>query len=250
VHLAYIDESGDTGAAGSRTYTLGCVLVRSSQWAHAFDGVIAFRRFLKTRLGVPVRAEIKANHLMRNGGPFRAHPLGERARQFIYKGLIELQPKLGLSALAVVINKPQLRAGTDPFEVAWTFMLQRLERLSTINGDEVLVIHDEGEADKVRKLARKARRAGRAGRLFGPGYLNVPFKGLLDDPVSRNSAQSYFLQLADLNAYAAFRRTIPPPPRPVNICPEMMWENLGAARYAAANRRAGGPSDGIVFWPR
>lgn len=249
MYLAYVDESGDRGVGGSQTYTLGCVLVRSSQWGPAFDGVIGFRRFLRDKLGVPVRAEIKANHLLRNGGDFRALGLNERARHFIYKGMLHLQQSLELSAFAIVIRKARLNPQVDPLVLAWTFLLQRLERLTSIGHDQVLVIHDEGEVEAIRKLARKARRAGTAGSLFG-GHVRVPFRGLLDDPISRNSRQSYFLQLADLNAYAAFRRVYPPPPRPVQIVPNLIWDELGNARFAEANRRAGGPSAGIVVWPR
>ena len=103
MQIAYVDESGDRGVGGSRTYTLGCVLVRSAQWKDAFDGVIAFRRFLKTTFGVPVRAEIKANYLLRNGGDLAELPLSEHARRFIYTGLLRLQNSLQLSTFAIVI---------------------------------------------------------------------------------------------------------------------------------------------------
>jgi hypothetical protein len=69
--LAYIDESGDDGSSGSRSYTLGCVMVESSAWAASFDGLIAFRRWVRTAFGLRVRDEIKANYLLRNGGAFR-----------------------------------------------------------------------------------------------------------------------------------------------------------------------------------
>jgi hypothetical protein len=55
--------------------------------------------------------------------------------------------------------------------------------------------------------------------------------------------------LDNIIAYAAFRRVIPPPKRTVQICPTLMWDQLGTARFAAANMRAGGPSDGIILWP-
>jgi len=187
--------------------------------------------------------------LLRNAGDLKPLALSEHARHFIYRGLLQLQPRLGLSTFAIVINKAGLVGNADPLEIAWTFLLQRLERLSTISGTEVLLCHDEGEPEVIRKLARKARRFGMAGSMFG-GHLSVPFNGLLDDPVSRNSRQSLFLQLADLNAYAAFRRTYPPPTRTVPIVPLLLWHELTTARYAAANRRAGGPSLGIVHWPR
>lgn len=249
MYLAYVDESGDRGVGGSQTYTLACVLVSSSQWKNAFDGIIGFRRFLKNTFALPMRAEVKANHLLRNAGDFKTLKLSEHARRFIYKGLIQVQPRLGLLGFAIIIRKYRLNPHADPFEIAWTFLLQRLERLSTTDHTEVLLIHDEGEAERVRKLARKSRRFGTAGSMFG-GHLNVPFDGLLDDPVSRNSRHSYFLQFADLNAYAAFRRAYPPPPRAVHIVPQSTWDLLGTARYGAANRRTGGPSIGIVRWPR
>lgn len=81
--------------------------------------------------------------------------------------------------------------------------------------------------------------------MFGTGVLKRPFNRLLNDPVPRNSAQSYFLQLADLAAYAAFRRHHPPPAMPVNIVPEAMWDELGDARYSPVNKFSGGPP-GIV----
>jgi len=250
VHLAYVDESGDTGATGSRTYVLACLLVRSSQWADAFDGIIGFRRFLKSRFDLPVRAEIKANYLLHNSSEaFRRLELSERARHFIYRGLMQLQPKLGLSSFAVVINKRKLRAGTDPLDYAWTYVLQRLETLSRKGHDEAIVMHDEGETEAIRKIARRARRFGSSGSLFG-GSRRLPFKGLIDDPVPKNSRQSYFLQLADLSAYAAFRRCFPPPPRRVQVVHTGMWDELRTARYAKANMRVPGPSSGIVLWPR
>jgi hypothetical protein len=253
VYLAYVDESGDRGASGSKTYVLACVLIRSSQWGKAFDGLIAFRRFLRGRTGIPMRAEIKASFLLHNSGPLRDLGLSEKARKFVYRGLLRVQPNLGLETFAIIINKAELaktRPTADPMVVAWTFMMQRLERLTRQPQDQLLLIHDEGEAETVRKIARRFRRFGTAGSLFGGGYAIPPFTGLLDDPVSRNSQHSYFLQLADLNAYAAFRRTYPPPKRPVQIVPLEAWDELGSARFAPANARSGGPSVGIVFWPR
>jgi Protein of unknown function (DUF3800) len=253
MYLAYVDESGDRGIGGSQTYVLGCVLVRSSQWAKSFDDLISFRRFLRDKTNVPVRAEIKANHLLRNGGDLRGLGLSEKARHFIYRGLLRLQPTLGIQTFAIVINKAllkQRRPNDDPSIIAWTYLMQRLEHLTRRPQDQLLLLHDEGEPETVRKIARRFRRFGTAGSLFGGGYVIPPFIGLIDDPVSRNSRHSYFLQLADLNAYAAFRRGYPPPPQKVHIVPQLMWEELGAARFAAANKRAGGPSAGIVLWPK
>jgi hypothetical protein len=252
VYLAYIDESGSTGhpqSGGSKSYTLGCVLVRAPQWAETLDGLIGFRRHLKALFGLPTRAEIKANFLLRNGGTLRSIAISERARHAIYRSALRLAPKLGLKAFAIVIRKEILTAG-DPHDFAWTFLMQRLERLTTQQQTQVLIVHDEGNEARVRGLARRARRAGIAGSAFGPGVVRVPFRGLLDDPVSRRSHESLFLQLADLAAYAAFRRVFPPTTKTSEIVPELMWDELADARLAEVNQRSGGPSPGIVAWPK
>jgi hypothetical protein len=132
VHLAYIDESGSNGSVaigGSLTFTLGCVMVEASKWPDVFDDVIDYRRFLKARFKIPMRAEIKANYLLRNAGPFRALSLSEQARFSVYRGMMRLQAKLELLSFAVVIRKDVMAARGvtfDPREVAWEYLIQRL----------------------------------------------------------------------------------------------------------------------------
>ncbi len=254
MYVAYVDESGDDGTkrGSSLTYALGCVVVESPDLASVFDNFIMFRRYVAASFGVPVRAEIKANYLLRNGGPLRASPLSERARFKLYRAHMRIQDKLGMKAFAVVIDKGEAanriggrRAASD---IAWEFLLQRLER--SFRRSEVLVIHDEGDPLTIRKRARKARRAGIAGSAFGAGILKVPFRNLLDDPVPRDSKQSYFLQLADLNAYAAFRRLHPPPPARGKVVPARMWDYLEAAHMTAVRDTAKYPGPpAIVPWP-
>jgi hypothetical protein len=248
MHFAYVDESGDSGAAGSQTYALGCVLIESNIWPDRFDRMIDFRRHLRSLYGLPVRAEIKANHLIRNGGAFRPLALSESARYSLYRQCMRLQSKLDFKTFAIVVNKANAAAnypGRSVDDLAWERLLQRLERFATYGNDVVLVVHDEGNSNAIRKMARKSRRAGSAGSIGGGGTLLRPFTRLLDDPVSRDSKQSYFLQLADLVAYAAFRKHYPPPIRPVQIVPQLMWDELGTAAYAPVNMYSGGPP-GIV----
>lgn len=246
--FAYVDESGNAGYPGSRTYVLACVLVEDHHWPDTFDHLIDFRRWLRDRFGVPVRSEIKANHLLRNAGPFAALRLSEAARFGIYRQSMRLQAKLDMRTFAVLVDKDNMAAnhpGRTAPDVAWEYLLQRLERFTTRGSTHVHLSHDEGIGDQIRKWSRKARRAGSAGSRYGTGVLRLPFGRLIDDPVSRDSGQSYFIQLADLSAYAAFRRLYPPPPRARQIVPQSMWDELGNARFAPVNMYSGGPP-GIV----
>jgi hypothetical protein len=244
IHFAYVDESGDSGAGGSRSYSLACVLVDSDTWPDRFDRLIDYRRHLRTLFGLPVRAELKANHLLRNAGAFRSLGLSESARFAIYRQTMRLHAKLGFKTFAILVDKANHPNRTAD-DIAWEYLLQRLERFTTYGGEQALVVHDEGNTPAIRALARKSRRAGTAGSMMGTGVLQRPFSRLLDDPVPRDSSQSYFLQLADLAAYAAFRRHHPPPPRPVQIVPKLMWDEMGSARFGAVNMYSGGPR-GIV----
>lgn len=252
MYFAYVDESGNSGAGGTMTFTLACVLTRAETWTETFDGLISFRRFLRERFGVPVRAELKANHLLRNEGAFEALALPEGMRHTIYRQTMRLHPKIGLQTFAVLIDKAKLgerRPGIGPRDVAWEYLLQRLERASEeppLGPKHIAIVHDAGEGEVARRLARKARRAGTAGSQFGTGFLRVPFRRLIDDPVPRDSRQSYFIQLADLAAYAAFRRFYPPPARLVPIVPQGIWDELGAARYLPVTTRN---RLGIVRYP-
>jgi Protein of unknown function (DUF3800) len=259
MYLAYVDESGNVGLPGSRTYTLGCAFLEADHWPDAFDAMIEFRRNLRDNYRIPVRAELKANYLLRGKGPLWGLHLSEEQRHEVYVEMMRVQAQLGLQTYGIVINKHELanrEREENAREVAWEFLLQRIERLTTTSRPPAtaMIVHDEGEGAVVRKIARKARRAGTAGSAFGTGHLSRPARLLVDDPVSRDSTQSYFVQLADLSAYAAFRKIHPPPPRLTPIVHQDMWDELGTATYEDANylARLDHPDDppGIVSWPR
>lgn len=254
VLLAYIDESGNTGAVakgGTVTYTLGCVLLKSHDWAASFDEAVAFRRRIKDRFGILMRSELKANFLLRNSGSIRDLGLAPSARYIIYRAHMRVLSDMHAKAFAIVIDKREndLR-DSDCFELAWITLLQRLERASSATGEQVMIFHDEGENDHVRRLVRRARRYMTAGSYYGTGSLRVPARMLVDDPVPRRSDHSYLIQFADLVAYAGFRSFIPPSAGVARVCPTEMWLELGDAMRRETNGVAGGPAPGVVVRKR
>lgn len=249
--VAYIDESGNTGdpaKGGSLTFTLGCVLVDADSWPGAFDGILKFRRRIRDKFGVHMRAEIKANYLLRNGGDLRRYSLGHGARHVIYRAHMRALTPLGVRAFAIVVDKrTNFTTPAACFDLAWEGLLQRLERTSNAEKTRFMVIHDEGENDAVRRWVRRARRYLTAGSAYGAGKIVAPATMLIDDPVARQSTQSYFIQVADLLAYAAFRSVVPPGRNIETICPQGMWGEIGDATHrkvAALKPRA---AAGIVL---
>lgn len=249
--LAYVDESGNTGdhrSGGTLTYTLGCVLVDADLWPTAFDELIAFRRRLRTTFGLPMRAEVKANYLLRNGGDLRPLALGPGARRVIYRAHMRILQDLKARAFAVVVDKRV--NNPDPakcFDLAWEGLLQRLERTSTKEGATLAVIHDEGEDDAIRRWVRRSRRYITAGRAYGGGSFQLQAKFLVEDPVARRSHHSYFVQAADLVAYAAFRAVVAPSAAIARVCPEDTWLAIGAATHTAVTSVAQPATPGIVI---
>ena len=249
--IAYIDESGDTGndlVRSSKTFTLGCVLVEADSWNDSFDALINFRRRLKLTYSIPVRAELKANYLIRNAGTLSNSGLSPSQRHLIYRAhLKQLSQDQHVKAFGVVVHKSMYYFGKDVFDLAWITLFQRLERTSHSRGGiPVLIIHDEGENPAIRKLARWSRRRLSAGSLRGSNSLSVPFTRLIDDPVPKASHESYFLQMADLVAYAAFRRIYVPSKSVGGVVNQNMWENLGQGIFAPANQNRVVTAPGIV----
>lgn len=251
MYLAYIDESGspgDVAKGGSKFYVLGCVLVHASHWAEAFDNLRGYRQYLETEFGLPVHAEIKANHVLQNGGPFGALSLSETARSSLYRGMLRLCVRRHIKAFAIVLRK-ELLTEKNVLDLAWMLLLQTLQRLAANGAEQVVIFHDEGEDRRIRTLAQTSQLVGHSEQAFKHAEVNGPFRGLVDDPVSRRSHESLFLQLSDLVAYAAFRQVFPPPARSVQIVPAKMWEELGGA-LAEVNDSTDATIRGIVEWPR
>lgn len=151
VHFAYVDESGDS-TGPSRTFALGCVLVPGEVWPDTFDKLIAYRRWLRQRFGVPVRAELRASNIIANTGDFERLALPEGMRHDIYRQTMRLHAKLGLSTFAVVVRKRELAAHHQELnarDVAWDYLFQRLQNatvLPPVAASTILLAHDEGEA--------------------------------------------------------------------------------------------------------
>ncbi|MGX9921993.1 DUF3800 domain-containing protein [Streptomyces sp. NPDC002248] len=241
---AYVDETGDSGMStgGSATYTLACVLVPADGWTQRLDVLTQMRRQLGKRYGVRLRDEIKANYLLRSRGDLKRYSLGDGQRRDIYQTHMKSLMLVSSGVFAVVIDKQKMTKLRDPSEIAWTYLMQRLRERSNQSGVPVALVHDEGEDVKIRAAHRAFRRVSwdaRGARVQAPYFV--------EDPIPRRSNDSYFVQLADLCAYAAFRRIVPPTGKAGSVCNEKMWSELGERVLAEVSTNR---PDGIVCWPR
>lgn len=249
-HLAYFDESGDSGLVNSPTrfFVLSCVLVPEGQWLSSLDEIVTLRRWLRQKRNIPSRPEIKATDIRKGRGVFLPLRFSLSRRMRLYQSLMRFQNRRlpGLRAFAIAINKSEAaKAGREPREAAWTFAMQRVDRFCQAADSRAILFPDEGHAFFIRKRLRRMRRFHTVPGLYG-GTLQIPTQRLLEDPNDRRSHDSYFIQLADWNAFAAHRSMYVDPLPGV---PTTLWDELGPQRLLEVNRNTGGPP-GIVVWPR
>ena len=247
MYFSYFDESGDTGRTNSPTdaFVLSGLLVHDRDWLSALDQTIAFRRYLRDNFHIMPRAELKATWLVHNKGQIRPSKLTFKARLAAYKAVMRFQRKSGVfHTFGVFVDKRKINtAGVDIREYAWRYALQRLERFGTSKKDNLHVLPDEGHGEFIRKKIRLMRRFSRIPSAYGGSTLDRSAENILEDPSDRRSHESFFIQMADLNAYAAFRKVFPG-----NNFGGEFWDELGDSRIKEVNSLRGGPH-GIVVWP-
>lgn len=251
--FAYIDDTGDDGdpakKGATRCFGLGCLLIEAESWADAHEKTVQFRKTVRDSFGVPVRSELKANYLLRSSGTLKHLDLSPSQRSLIYRYHFRHLDRLGGLAFAVVIDKTMGWLSPQACrEQAWKLMIERLETHSRKTGQQVMVFHDMGENDLVRRTIRRSRKFLPVGNHYGGGYTVRQADRIIEDPVPRDSAHCYFIQMADLIAYAGFRTYLPPSKGVARVCPSTMWGHLGGAVHTPVNRLSGG-TPGVVVRP-
>ncbi len=248
MYFAYFDESGDSGFNNSPTdtFSLSALLVHDKDWLKALDQTIAFRRYLRDQFHISPRAELKASWLVHNKGDINDAGLSYPARMAAYQSAMRFQRKTHLfKVFTVVVVKSRIAKKTiDVRDTAWQYAIQRLERFGTANKDNIHVVPDDGHGEFIKKKIRTMRRFHYVPSAFGEGSLDRKAENIVEDSSDRRSSESFFVQLADLNAYAAFRKVFPG-----NSFGEKIWDELGEARVSEVNHLTGGPT-GIVVWPQ
>ena len=246
--LAYADESGDSGyyKSPTRAFILALVLVPEQEWLRALDRMVDMRRYMKEKWGIPPRAELKAHDLLTPRGAYRRLGLRLEDRLEIYRLAMSFQAKMKVfTTFAICIDKDLITSKQrDPRDFAWQFALERLDNYAAHQGEWIKLFPDAGHGYFIRRMVRRMRRFHRVPSAYGPGNLSAEALRIVEDPSDRLSHESYFIQLADLNAYAAHRYLWPNAK-----VDQAMWNTLGESRLLEVNEIAGGPP-GVKVFPK
>ena len=249
--LAYFDESGDSGLVNSPTtfFVLSGILIPQDSWLSSLNRLVALRRNLRDRFGINTRREIKASDIKRGRGVFTTLNWPIAQRMDFYRNLMRWQNQnmTDSSCFSIAIHKSGCDArGREPRATAWTYALQRLDTFCKDRSDKVIVFPDEGHGPLVKHLIRRMRRFHQIPSFFGTRSVTAPTERIIEDPNDRQSHDSYFIQVADWNAYATHRSGYVDRARNV---PSDLWDEIANIQLRAVNSLTGGPP-AIVLWPR
>lgn len=250
MYLCYTDESGDPGYASqgspSRAFTLSALLVKDSDWGAILDRLKSMRGYFHQQFGVSRRIELKASHLVHRKGPFKTLGVTPANRMKMYEYAMRVQKDPRLTVFAVLIDKPSIQKpqSIDPRFEAWKMLVERVDNFAGRASENVMLFPDAGHGYFIRKTVRRMRRHHRVASAFDPGvFLEADASRFIEDPSDRDSRDSLFIQLADLNTYAAFRFVFPSEKMDGSY-----WEMIGDSRLLAVNGLRGGP-DGVKVFP-
>jgi hypothetical protein len=220
MYLMYVDESGDAGLGGSPTryFVLTGMVVHELRWHDALTELIAFRKRMRTTYGLLMREEIHAGRMLTRPGALVRIKRNERLA-IIRHFLDQLAGMQYLSFINVRIDKSTKTTGYGPFEQGWKILIQRFE--NTLNrrnfpgpanaDDRGTIFCDETDDAALRKLYRKMRTFNPIPNMsqHGVGYRQMPLIRIVEDPSIRRSHHSYFIQAADVAAFALYQRYAP-----------------------------------------
>jgi len=218
MYFLYVDESGDIGLKNSPTryFVLSGFVVHELRWHQTLEAIVAFRKSLRVRYGLKLREELHAAHFLQKPGVLARIRKDLRLR--IMRDVLDFEAGLpGVSAINILLDKSNKPLGYDVFNRAWMAMIQRFENTISHRNfpgpqnpqDYGLLVVDRTDEPKLRALSRKLRRHNPVPSIGGGSSRQLPIRTLVEDAVHRDSLHSYFIQLADVNAYYLLQREHP-----------------------------------------
>lgn len=215
MYLMYVDESGDPGTVGSPTryFVLSAIVVHEVEWQNLLDDLIQLRRDLKVLYGLQMKEEIHASVFV-NGRPKLKRPITRNQRISLLKHCLKsLAGRRDISIFSVRCDKSNHGPNSDIFNLTWKYLIQRFDNTlshrnfpSSLHGlEKGMIICDNTNGKKLTGLLRQMRRYNPIPNMqqFGGGANNIKLRAIVEDPVFRDSKESYIVQMADIVSYFA-----------------------------------------------
>jgi hypothetical protein len=221
MYLMYVDDSGDCGmpadGSPSHLFCLSGLMVHELRWKETLAELARFRRWLHSRYTVNIEDELHAADMISK--PSKLAPslrgLAKHERLAIIRNFADTIATLAdVNIINVVVDK---RSGHVPnkdevFRRAWYALFQRFEntiRYQNFPGpknadDRGLIFPDNTDGRKLKRFldAMRVRNQLKTRQPSGAFvYKDEPIRVIIEDPVLRDSRESYFIQAADCAAF-------------------------------------------------
>jgi len=209
MYIAYYDEAGDDGFPrySSPLFVLSALYLHYLNWKRAFDTIQMFRRQLKNDFNIPIKWEIHTRSLLLNKNPYREIGLSNNDRICVIDLFCDLASQLDIKVVNIAINKTIIRKQDyRVLDRALTYSVQRIENdLKRIDPTgRFLIITDDGRVGKMRNTTRRIQKINFIPSRYGPEGYRQEIESLIEDPLPKNSKESYFIQLADTISYIVY----------------------------------------------
>ncbi|MDV6373023.1 DUF3800 domain-containing protein [Deinococcus arenicola] len=223
----YVDESGDPGthdpanphSSGSRHYIVTGIIIPTDTWSNNLKILASLRSRLKSNYGFPARKELHGAQIInpRNDPAFSS--IGTRlVRNKMYLECMEYYAK-NMSELEIInihLDKMNPRSvknlsGVNVQDLTWTRLLERCQTFLSKNDGLGIIFADDTNETQLRNLIRKMRKYHYVGSAYGSGGRPANTSNIIEDPIIRNSQQSYLIQVADMTSHILYRKLYPKP---------------------------------------
>ncbi|MEW6412050.1 MAG: DUF3800 domain-containing protein [Candidatus Zixiibacteriota bacterium] len=204
MRLAYYDEAGDDGypTFSSNYFVLTALYLHYLHWEETLDQLLSFRKQLRSQYGLPLKVDFHTTHFLKKKKPFTGYGLSNQDRLDIISAYCDIISSLKVKIINVcIVKKKIIKSDYQILDKALTFSIQRIHNdLKPKDNPEskFMIITDEGRHGKMRKTSRRMRRINYVPSRFGGAPQPIDIKTLIEDPLPKNSEQSYFVQSADL----------------------------------------------------
>lgn len=201
MYISYFDESGDDGYPNksSDLFILTSIYFHHSSWKDNYRQLFEIRKQLHKDYGLPIKQEFHTNEFITDKFPYHGK-YDINARRNIVFDFFKYSNLLDFKTISVIIDKNNIkRPNYDVLKNALTYNVQRIENDLNINPDnKFMIITDEGRVSKMRSTTREIQKLNFIPSMFNYDSYRKEIQKLIEDPLPKNSKDSYLIQLADM----------------------------------------------------
>jgi hypothetical protein len=210
--IAYIDESYD-----DTTFVMSALIIPDHSWQAAFSYIRDYRKHLKKTHGIFTSKEFHATDFVAGRGRIAPTAISKGLRARIFREYLQIHTALPGAAIISGCWPNTGMSQKDVHAKAFARVQERLQRRCVDLNSQIMSIVDEGRAAELQRAARRSKIWNPVGSMFGAwgdgsSFKNIPNDRLIEDPIFKQSHQSYFLQSADFIAYALLKSEAAPTP--------------------------------------